>query len=102
MSSPFSEDKEKYLKHCATDRPRLANAIETHLKRGKYSQGGPFVLGDRITYVDFVVYQILHDEGMTKDERKGMENLPRLRSLVEGVEEREAVRAFLESERYLG
>jgi prostaglandin-H2 D-isomerase / glutathione transferase len=60
------------------------------------------VLGERITYADFVVYQILHDEGMTKEGRKGLEELPRLRSLVEEIEGRERVRAFLESERYLG
>ncbi len=48
----------------------LSNALEQHLKRGKLSQNGPFVLSDRITYADFIIYQVCHDEGVTKNGRK--------------------------------
>lgn len=49
------------------------------------------MLNDRITYADFVVYQVLNDEGY-----------PRLKRLVEGFEDRAGVRAFLGTERYRG
>ncbi|QDS74339.1 hypothetical protein FKW77_004547 [Venturia effusa] len=99
----LSPNKDKtYPEHCKTDRVRYLSAIETHLKQNPLSQKGPFVLSHRITYADLVVYQVLHDEGLTKDGRMGLEGYPRLRQLVDGVEGRPGVKAFLGSERYKG
>lgn len=99
----FSPNKDTtYPEHCKTDRVRYLSAIESHLKQGPLSQKGPFVLNDRITYADFVVYQVIHDEGLTKDGRAGLKEYPRLKQLVDGVEGREGVKKFLESERYKG
>ncbi|TID21294.1 glutathione s-transferase [Venturia nashicola] len=91
-----------YPEHCKTDRVRYLSAIESHLKQSPLSQKGPFVLSDRITYADLVVYQVIHDEGLTKDERAGLRDYPRLKQLVNGVESRPGVKAFLGSDRYKG
>lgn len=58
--------------------------------------------GTSFTYADMVLYQVLHDEGLTQDGRKGLSEYSRLRKLVDAVEGREGVRAFLGSERYRG
>ncbi|KAL8709145.1 MAG: hypothetical protein Q9220_006025 [cf. Caloplaca sp. 1 TL-2023] len=85
-----------------TDRNRFLKALETHLSRHDTSVQGPYVIGKVITYADFVLYQIMHDEGLTKEGRKGLQEYPRLRKLVDAVEGRPNVEAFLESDRYLG
>lgn len=54
------------------------------------------------TYADMVLYQILHDESLTQDGRKGLKDYPRLVKLVDAVEERPNVKKFLGSERYQG
>lgn len=77
-------------------------AIEKHLNNSPLSEGGKgFVLGDRITYADFVIYQVIHDE-MKVDDLKLLKDYPRLRKLYDAVEARPNVRKFLNSGRYLG
>ena len=49
-----------------------------------------------------VIYQICHDENLVQDGRKGLKEYPRLTQLVDAVESRPNVKAFLQSERYLG
>lgn len=49
-----------------------------------------------------VIYQVCHDEGLTKDGQKGLQEYKRLAELVRGVEARPNVRKFLDSEKYLG
>ena len=49
-----------------------------------------------------VLYQVLHDEDLTMKGRQGLKEYPRLVQLVDAVEGRPNVKAFLESERYLG
>ena len=63
---------------------------------------GPYVTGKDITYADLVLYQICHDEGLTQDGRKGLKDHPKLAELVDAVEARSNVKAFLQSDRYLG
>lgn len=95
--------KETYPEHCKTTRPRFMQALETHLKTHDLSKSGPYVIGKNITYADMVLYQILHDENMTQEGRKGIKNdYPRLTQLVDAVESRPNVKAFLESDRYRG
>jgi len=60
------------------------------------------VIGKNITYADFVIYQVCHDEGLTKEGRKGLKDFPRLVQLVDALEARPNIKAFLGSERYLG
>ncbi|KAL8947005.1 MAG: hypothetical protein Q9222_006665 [Ikaeria aurantiellina] len=99
----FSPNKEEaYPKHQQTDRNRFLKALETHLTTHELSLRGPYVIGETVTYADFVFYQIMHDEGLTKEGRKGLQEYPRLRKLVDAVEGRPGVKAFLESDRYLG
>jgi prostaglandin-H2 D-isomerase / glutathione transferase len=99
----FAADKEtKYPEYCAGFRKHILGATEAHLNGSEFSRGGGFVLGERITYADLALYQLLHDEGLTKDERKGLLEHPRLKKLVDAIEERENVKKFLQSERYLG
>lgn len=60
------------------------------------------MLGQKVTYADFVVYQVCHDEQLTQDGRKGLQEYPRLAKLVEAVEARENVKKFLGSDEYKG
>ncbi len=95
--------KETYPEHCKTTRPRFMQALETHLKTHDLSKSGPYIIGKNITYADMVLYQILHDENLTQEGRKGIKNdYPRLTQLVDAVESRPNVKAFLESDRYRG
>jgi len=49
-----------------------------------------------------VIYQVCHDEGLTKDGRKEMQEYKRLIKLIDAVENRPNVKKFLQSDRYLG
>ncbi|KAL8676685.1 MAG: hypothetical protein Q9186_006818 [Xanthomendoza sp. 1 TL-2023] len=99
----FDPNKEEaYPKHKETDRKHFLKALETQLNRHDLSQQGPYVIGKNITYADMVIYQLLHDEGLTQEGRKGLQEYPRLKQLVDAVEDRPNVKAFLESDRYLG
>ena len=55
-----------------------------------------------MTYADMVLYQVCHDEGLTHEGRKGLKDHPRLVELVDAMEERPNIKAFLQSDRYLG
>lgn len=76
--------------------------METHLTSSPLATHGPFVASNTFTYADMVLYQILHDESLTQDGRKGLKDYPRLVKLVDAVEERPNVQKFLGSERYQG
>ncbi|KAL8726351.1 MAG: hypothetical protein Q9166_006758 [cf. Caloplaca sp. 2 TL-2023] len=103
ISAFFSPNKgEAYPKHQQTDRNHFLKALETHLNSHELSLQGPYVIGNTFTYADMVLYQILHDEDLTQDGRKGLQEYPRLKQLVDAVEGRPNVKAFLESDRYLG
>ncbi|KAI9819281.1 MAG: hypothetical protein M1827_007438 [Pycnora praestabilis] len=99
----FSDNKdETYPKHQKTDRNRYLKALETHLKSHDLSRSGAYVLGDKISYADLVIYQICHDENLTQNGREGLKDYPRLTKLVDQVESRPNIKAFLKSDRYLG
>ncbi|KAI4098218.1 MAG: hypothetical protein L6R37_006617 [Teloschistes peruensis] len=99
----FSPDKdEAYPKHQETDRNRFLKALETHLSSHDLSRQGPYVIGEKVTYADLVIYQVMHDENLTQDGGKGLQEYPRLKQLVDAFEGRPNVQKFLESERYLG
>ena len=92
-----------YANHQKTDRNRFLQAFETHLtSRDHAFPEGPYVIGKNITYADLVIYQICHDEELTQNGRQGLKDYPRLKKLVDAVEARPNVKAFLESDRYLG
>lgn len=76
--------------------------METHLKTHDFSTSGPYITGKNITYADMVLYQILHDENLTLKGRKGLKDYPRLVELVDAVEARPNIKAFLQSDRYRG
>ncbi|KAF7926761.1 uncharacterized protein EAE97_010270 [Botrytis byssoidea] len=76
--------------------------FETHLKGSELSKKGPFITGNEITYADMALYQLLHDESLTKDERQGLKEYPRLVQLVDAVEDRPNIKKFLTSDAYLG
>lgn len=55
----FTPEREtNYPKHCEGYRKRVLSALEQHLSTNVMSKNGGFVLGDRITYADFVLYQV--------------------------------------------
>ena len=98
----FSPDKDAvYPKHQDTDRNRFLKAVETHLASPAF-ESGPYITGKEITYADLVLYQILHDESLTQDGRAGLKEYPKLTQLVDTLEARPNIKAFLASERYLG
>ena len=99
----FSDKKEEtYPEHCKTTRPKFLQALETHLKTHDLSRNGPYIIGKNVTYADLVLYQVMHDENLTQEGRKGLEGYPRLVQVVDAVEARPNVKAFLQSDRYLG
>ncbi|KAL8685778.1 MAG: hypothetical protein Q9218_007550 [Villophora microphyllina] len=99
----FNPNKaETYSKHQETDRKRFLKALETHLTSHDLSRQGPYVIGKKVTYADLVIYQVMHDENLTQDGRKELQEYPRLKQLVDAIEDRPNVKVFLESERYLG
>ena len=103
MEAFFADNKEEtYPEHQRTVRPQFLKGLETHLKTHELSKSGPYITGKDITYADMVLYQICHDERLTQEGRRGLKDYPRLVELVDAVEARPNVKAFLESDRYLG
>ncbi|KAG8534163.1 uncharacterized protein KY384_001007 [Bacidia gigantensis] len=93
---------ETYPKHQQGDRNRFLTALETHLKSHDLSRSGPYITGKDITYADFVLYQILHDEDLIQDGGNGLQDYSRLKQQVDAVEGRENIKAFMASKRYRG
>jgi len=99
----FSPNKDtEYPKHQQTTRQNFLKALERHLSSHSLSTSGPYVIGNKITYADLVVYQVCHDENLTQDGRQGLKEFPRLVKLVDAVEGRENVKRFLASSEYKG
>lgn len=99
----FSDNKDvEYPEHCKTTRVNFLKGLDKQLQSHDLSNSGPFVIGKEITYADMVIYQVCHDEGLTKDGRKGLQEYKRLIKLVDAVESRPNVKKFLQSDRYLG
>ena len=94
--------EETYPEYKKTVRPRFLTAMETHLKTHDLSTSGPYIIGKNITYADMVLYQMCHDDSLTQEGRKGLKDYPRLVELVDALEERPNIKAFLQSDRYLG
>ena len=106
MRAWFSEDREKvyYGDHCNNprDRPGYLKGINQQLQRNPASAGGPYILGQKISYADFVLYQICHDEKLTQNGQAGLKEYPRLAQLADAMESRPNIKSFLASDRYLG
>ncbi|KAL8854860.1 MAG: hypothetical protein Q9221_000366 [Calogaya cf. arnoldii] len=99
----FNPNKEEtYPKHQQNERVGFLKALETHLTSHELSLQGPYVVGKTFTYSDMVLYQVLHDENLTQEGMKELQEYPRLKQLAEAVESRPNVKAFRESDRYLG
>ena len=94
--------REVYPKHKEGDRKRFLEGLQAHLTSNALSKAGPFALGQVFTYADIVLYQIAHDEGLVGEGGEGLQQYPRLRQLVNAVEERPNIKAFLASDRYRG
>jgi glutathione S-transferase len=58
VNAYWSKDPD-FVKHFQErSRPRYIQAIESYLR----PRGGPYLLGDWITYTDFLLYTLVHDE----------------------------------------
>ncbi|CAE6458308.1 unnamed protein product [Rhizoctonia solani] len=88
-----NQDDLKYHKSFTV--PKFASALNTHLSTNVLSSGGPFVLGKEITYADFVIFQIAHD-----DDWVGLDANPRLNELIEAVKARPRLAEYFKSDRY--
>lgn len=60
------------------------------------------MIGQEFTYADMVLFQLLHDENLIQDGRKGLKEYPRLIELVDAIQNRPNVKKFFESDSYLG
>ena len=99
----FSEkQKEEYDAHCKNNRPNYMDALERHLTENKYAQRGPYVAGQKFTYADMVIFQVLHDEELAKGDMGKLNSHPRLAKLADAVRNRPNVKAFLNSPDYKG
>ncbi|MCJ1308199.1 hypothetical protein MMC25_001852 [Agyrium rufum] len=74
-------------------------ALEIHLSTNELSKKGPFILSDRMTYADLVLFINLHDEELIKDR---LADFPRVKQLTEGIQTRSKLEAYFKSDRYLG
>ena len=93
---------ETYPEHQRTTQRENLQAVERHLTSSPISSQGDYVLGNTFTYADLALYQLLHDESLVQDGRSGLKDYPRLTKLVDAVEERPNIKAFLQSDRYRG
>ncbi|QRW25459.1 glutathione S-transferase [Rhizoctonia solani] len=75
--------------------PKFASALNAHLSANPLSSRGPFVLGKDITYADFVIFQIAHDEDWL-----GLDTNPRLNELVQAMKARPRLVEYFKSDRY--
>jgi glutathione S-transferase len=94
--------KEDYPKYQQGERLRSLRAVDEHLNAHSAAQSGPFIVGNTFSYGDIVLYQILHDDGLSKEGRQGLKDYPRLKKLADATEYRPNIKAFLQSERYKG
>ncbi|CAE6481026.1 hypothetical protein ACGC1H_005220 [Rhizoctonia solani] len=81
--------------HKSFTAPKFATALNTHLSTNPLSSGGPFVLGKDITYADFVIFQIAHDEDW-----ECLDGNPRLNELIQAVKARPRLAEYFKSDRY--
>jgi len=96
-------DKDKtYPEHQNGDGAKFIQAMNQYVSTNELSKCRPFVIGQKITYADLVIYEICHDEQLIQDGRNGVQDYPRLVMLVDAVDARPNVKKFLESDRYLG
>ncbi|KAJ1306186.1 hypothetical protein OPQ81_010895 [Rhizoctonia solani] len=89
------ENQDDLKHHKSFIGPKFAAALDTHLRTNPLSDGGPFVLGKEITYADFVIFQIAHDEDWA-----GLDANPRLNELIQAVKARPRLAEYFQSDRY--
>lgn len=69
--------------------------MEKHLDSSHLSRYGPFVIGKEITYADLVLFQDYDEEDFIKEGKKALQDYPRSAQLVDGVQNRPNIKAFL-------
>ena len=97
-----ANQKEDYDAHVKDVRGNYGFALERHLNESALAKRGPYVIGEKFTYADMVIFQVLHDEEMGKGDQKALEEYPRLKKLYNAVQGRPNVKTFLESDEYKG
>jgi glutathione S-transferase len=103
ISAFFNDDRDTmYSKHCKDKRPTFLQGLEKQLNSHDASLSDPYVVGNAITYEDLVLFQICHDENLIQDDRAGSKGYPRLVKLIDAVDSRPKIKAFMESSRYQG
>ncbi|RCH95649.1 hypothetical protein CU098_001948, partial [Rhizopus stolonifer] len=81
------EAKQNYVK---TQKPKWYEMFEKYYQQ---NSKGPYILGDRITYMDFMVYHLIDDE----ESIPTLSNYPSLKLLVEEFEKRPKIKEYLDS-----
>ncbi|KAI9264748.1 glutathione S-transferase [Sporodiniella umbellata] len=90
MKAAFFGGDEKRKQHEESVRPAWLNKFEKY-----YSDNtqGPYILGEKITYPDFLVYHLIDDDSA----RNMLGNYPNLKRLVNEFEARPNIKQYLET-----
>ncbi|KAI8092647.1 class gamma glutathione S-transferase [Halteromyces radiatus] len=83
------EDEEKWKEHFEKDTTKYLNAYESIYQQNE----GPYILGEEITYADFLVYHILQDDRALKH----VQGYPHLAKFVEAFSQRPNLAAYIAS-----
>ncbi|CAF1432543.1 unnamed protein product, partial [Didymodactylos carnosus] len=88
----FAEDKTEFEEHLKKDVPKYLVVFEKHLK--KY--GGPFFIGKEITYADFMLWQVIHDDGLLKG--NGLDGYPLMQMHANALMKRPNIKKYFASD----
>ncbi|KAG0743450.1 hypothetical protein G6F62_000660 [Rhizopus arrhizus] len=89
LKNSFFGDEEKKKHHAEVERPNWLSKFEKYYSDNE----GPYLLGNRITYVDFLVYHLIDDD----DARTRLDEYPNLKLFAETFEERPNINKYLAS-----
>ncbi|KAG1189204.1 hypothetical protein G6F36_004074 [Rhizopus arrhizus] len=90
MKNAFFGDEEKKKHHAKVQTPSWLIKFENYYSDCKE---GPYVLGNKITYADFLVYHLIEDDGA----RDLLDDYPNLKLFAEAFEERPNIKKYLAS-----
>uniref|UniRef100_A0A7S3D2J3 Glutathione S-transferase n=1 Tax=Palpitomonas bilix TaxID=652834 RepID=A0A7S3D2J3_9EUKA len=103
-SKGFAEQQKEAEEHFIpiykkTRLPKFSAFFEKVLERANKGKDSVYLFGDKFTYVDIALFHTYHGiRFQCPDEYKSMD-IPRIRALVEAVEKRPNIAAYLASER---
>ncbi|KAI8092646.1 class gamma glutathione S-transferase 2 [Halteromyces radiatus] len=83
------EDKEKWKEHFEKDTTKYLNAYESIYQQNE----GPYILGEEITYADFLVYHIIQDDNALKH----VQGYPHVAKFIDAFSQRPNLTEYIAS-----